>query len=289
MSGPAWIARQGSPGRQAAQNLQLALGSTHGIAERERIHRGVFRHAAELAATCAWLAHANPEQQAHWIETHVRVDPSMHHLQAAYAEGKGVLVATAHLGQWDLLAAALAQLDYAGSVVGNHRERDPSGAWWVAMRNHYGVQTWPQDVHPKRLLEELRAGRLLGILSDLEVRRLEGEFLPFFGLTALTMGAPAALARASGAPIVPVRCVRLQPDHDHFTLLAEPPLRFDRAAPPKAERRRILGALNQHFESWIRANPEQWAWYQPRWRTQPGERESLPLAERQRRKRAPKP
>ncbi len=286
LAGPAAIARHTGPGRIAANNLELALGGTHDAGERARILHGVFRHAAEIAATSAWLAHAQPARRAAWLRDSVRVHPSLEHLQNAYDQGQGVIVATAHLGQWDLLAASLAQRGFVGSVVGNHRKRDPSGEWWVAMRRHYGVETWPQDVDPKQLLRELRSGRLLGLLCDLEVRRLEGEFVPLFGIDALTMGAPAALARASRAPIVPVRCVRLAPEDRHYTLLADEPLRFDLAAAPKEERTRILRALNATFEGWIRAHPEQWAWYQPRWRTRPGEREHVPIAERQRRARA---
>ena len=96
------------------------------------------------------------------------------------------------------------------------------------------------------------------------------------------MGAPAALARASGAALIPVRCVRLAPQHGHYTLLAEPPIELDRSLAPKAAKSACLRAMNAVYSRWIREHPEQWAWYQPRWRTQPGERQSVPLAARQR-------
>ena len=284
LRGPAWFARRGQPGRIARANLERILGSTHDSAARRAIEREVFTHTARLAARTAWLAQSTPAQRTRWFAEHVRMDSSMEILRTAYEQGQGVLVVTAHLGEWDVLAAALAQHGYRGSVVGNHRERDPSGAWLVSVRKHYGVTTWPQDVPPKQLLRELREGRLLGLLCDLEVRRLEGEFLPFLGESALTMGAPAALARASGSPIVPIRCVRLAPGDAHLTLLAEAPLVFDPHAAPKAERTRLLTAINEIYGRWILEHPGQWAWYQPRWRTRPGERESLPIAERQRRK-----
>jgi KDO2-lipid IV(A) lauroyltransferase len=142
------------------------------------------------------------------------------------------------------------------------------------MRRAYDVESLPQRIAPRRLLERLRAGETLGVLCDLEVRRLAGAWLPFFGVPALTMTAPAALARAARLPLFPVRCVVRGA---RYRLIADEPLALDPALPRRDATLDLMTRLNAVFERWIRADPEQWAWHQPRWRTPAGERRAPPL------------
>jgi KDO2-lipid IV(A) lauroyltransferase len=102
------------------------------------------------------------------------------------------------------------------------------------------------------------------------VRRLDGEFLPFLGRDALTMTAPAALARATQRPLLPARCV-FDRARGRYVLSFEPALEPDPALDRRARTRDLTLRLNAVFERWIRAHPEQWAWHQPRWRTRPDE------------------
>jgi KDO2-lipid IV(A) lauroyltransferase len=106
------------------------------------------------------------------------------------------------------------------------------------------------------------------LLSDLEVRRLRGEFVPFLGVPALTVSAPAALARAAGVPLLPAVCV-FDALEGRWRLSFEEPLELDRGLPRLEARRELLARQNEVFGRWIRAHPEQWAWHQPRWRTRP--------------------
>ena len=116
-----------------------------------------------------------------------------------FRSGRGLLIATAHLGNWEILAAALRQRGLDGAVVGLRKHRDPSSAWLVAMRSALSVRTIAQDAPPREVLGVLRGGGTLGLLCDLEVRRLSGIHVPFFGVEALTQTAPAALSRAASA------------------------------------------------------------------------------------------
>lgn len=254
--------------RRVRENLELALGSETSAAERDRIARGVRRHSARLLAEWLRLARGDRAATSAWLEHNVDVAPSISILEELARGGRGPLVVTAHIGNWEVLAAMLKHRGFDGQVVGRQRARDSSSDWLVEMRRAYGVESLPQDTSPRRLLEALRAGRLLGVLADLEVRRLAGEFVPFFGVPALTMTAPAALARAARLPLVPVRCTLVG---GRYRLAVEPPLHLDRELDRRAAARDLLVRLNAVFERWIREAPEQWAWHQPRWRTRPDE------------------
>ncbi|MFT7487436.1 MAG: KDO2-lipid IV(A) lauroyltransferase, partial [Candidatus Paceibacteria bacterium] len=133
---------------------------------------------------------------------------------------------------------------------------------------------------PRALLRVLQKGQLLGLLCDLEVKRLAGEHLPFFGKPALTMTAPAALARARKLPLIPVRCVLPYEGAPRYLLQVEEPIHFPAHLPKKEANSVLMTRVNQVFEGWIRETPEQWAWHQHRWRTGPGELDGVPLAGR---------
>lgn len=262
-------------------NLALAYGDELDEAQRLALARRVRHHAARQLRE--WARLGRGEREAAWLDELVEVDASIAVLERLYAARRGVLVVTAHLGNWELLAATLRRRGFEGAVVGRRRARDSSSDWLVRMRAAWDVHSLPQDVAPREVLRVLRRGGVVGLLPDLDVRRLAGEFLPFFGVPALTMTAPAAIARTAALPLVPVRCV-LAPDGGRYRLSVDEPLELDATLERRAATRALTERLNGVFEDWIRAAPEQWAWHQPRWRTRPGEHEPIPYAERRARK-----
>ncbi len=264
--------------RRILDNLELAYGEELDDAGRRRIARGVRRHSARLAHEWARLSRGSRSEEharrlGGWIDRQVAFERSAAILDRQLASGRGVLIVTAHLGNWELLCAALHRRGHRGHVIGRRRVRDRSSDWLIEMRRAYGVETLPQDASPRRLLELLRSGRTLGMLADLEVPRLDGVFVPFFGVPALTLTAPAALARAARVPVILVRCAARG---GGYLLSAEEPLELDRGLDRREAVREIVARMNRRFEAWIRETPEQWAWHQPRWRIREGEREILP-------------
>jgi len=248
--------------RTTRTNLALAFPDID-EALRSRIAAGVRRHAARQFASWLRLA-ATDASTGGWIDELVELNPSIAHLDEALALGRGAIVATAHIGDWELLAARLVRRGHSGAVVGLRRANDPSAMWIENARARHGVRTIPQAASPRELLGVLAHGGVLGILCDLDARRLDAIELPFLGHPARTLTAPAALARASRAPIVPIRCVRRA--SARYELLCDEPLEFEVAIGRERARRRLLESLNATYARWIRADPEQWAWHQDRWK-----------------------
>jgi lauroyl/myristoyl acyltransferase len=250
--------------RRTRENLELALGSETTPARRSAIARGVRRHSARIFSE--WLKLARGGNGA-WIDGAVALDPSIAILQRELERGRGALIVTAHLGNWELLCARLHRLGLEGAVIGYERPGDPSSAWLTQMRRAYGVETLPQATSAREILRVLQDGRVVGLLADLEDRRIDGEFLPFLGIPALTMTAPAALSRAARVPLLPVRCVVVP--GGGYRLSVDEPLVLDASLPRRAATTELSERLNRVFERWIRETPEQWAWHQARWRTRP--------------------
>ena len=266
LRGVAALAGRGRPGELARANLELALGDELDLAARERIAGGVRRHAARQLAEWVRLARGAPPEgpAGAWVEERVALDGSVAALDDVLAGGRGAIVVTAHLGNWELLAARLARRGHRGAVVGRERPRDPTSRWLVRMREGYGAVSLPQDAPPRRLLEVLRAGPVVGLLADLDVPRLAGVELSFFGRPVRAMTAPAAIARASGLPLLPARCVAV--DGRRYALRFEAPLELDRGLGRREATVELTARLMAVYERWIRDDPEQWAWHQPRWR-----------------------
>jgi len=275
----AWLSRFTRYEERTRENLDLAYGEELGAAEKARIAAGVRRHSARLLYEWLRLARGGAAERR-WLEERVEIDATIEILEQQVAAGRGVIVVTGHLGNWELLAAILSLRGLTGAVVGLDRPRDPSSRWLTRMRLAYGVQTIPQRTHPRALVRILEDGGVLGLLCDLEVRRLAGEFLPFFGRDALTMTAPAALARSRRLPLVPVRCVLPHEGSERYRLAVEEPLPWPGELPRAEATRALMTRVNEVFERWIREHPEQWAWHQARWRTRPGELDAVPLAAR---------
>ena len=100
-------------------------------------------------------------------------------------------------------------------------------------------------------------------MTDLRVKRLDGRSIPFFGVPAHTMTAPASLARAHRAPLVPIRCVR-PAGSERYLLSVDEPLELRGDLPRDEATELILTEQNRLFERWILETPEQWAWHQRR-------------------------
>ena len=181
-------------------------------------------------------------------------------LDAALAKGNGVLVLSAHLGNFFLVGSRLAVEGYATSVLVNP-PRDRSVAKLV---DAYRLKIRQQTIHarPRReALRELngvlRKNRLAIIIAD-EFRNGNGVEVPFFGGTVISRRGPATLALRTGAAIVPVYLIR-QPD-DGLKLIVEPELELDRSAKGNMEVQENTARMTRWLEQTVRAYPDQWNW-----------------------------
>ncbi len=253
--------------RAVRDNLDAALGDELSERERSEIARGVGDHTARLVREWLWMARAAQSERMRkrietWIDANVEFDASLELLLSRARAGRGVLVATAHLGNWELLAASLRRRALDGAVIGLRKRNDSSADFIAGMRAALGVRSIAQDAPPREALRVLRTGGVLGVVCDLHARRLDNVEIPFFGRPAPTMTAPAALARASGLPLTLARCVRIG---ERYRVLVGPELELDATLERRAAARDLLARMNAHFECWIREHPSQWAWYHARW------------------------
>ena len=187
-------------------------------------------------------------------------------LEGAMKSGRGAILLSAHLGNWELLGAYMARRLGGLYVVGKKIYYRPYNDAVLTWRKAFGVETVYQDEPPQRLLELLGEGRALGLLADLYSRHVDGVNVEFFGRPAHTATAPASLALSSGAPIVPVFIRREREGDGHF-IRVEEPIRAPMAGRKQERVLELTRAWSAAVERAIGRSPEQWPWFHRRWRT----------------------
>jgi Kdo2-lipid IVA lauroyltransferase/acyltransferase len=189
--------------------------------------------------------------------------------EAAQAQGRGVVVAVAHFGNWELLARACARRGVRLTAI-TRTLRGRLNERLVAARRQGGLRELPDKGSAAAAVQLLRRGETLAVVVDQNMRPSRGIFVDFFGAKACTTPAAAVLALRAGAPLLAAFPVR-DPDGTHRVLVEGP---F--AVPAGARGRSAVQALTQEVtravERAVRAHPDHWFWIHRRWKTRPPER-----------------
>jgi Kdo2-lipid IVA lauroyltransferase/acyltransferase len=183
-------------------------------------------------------------------------------VEARCKAGQPSIFVTAHLGNWEIAAAAAASTGVPLSAVYAKQANPLIDRMVQRRRRALGCGFVTNEAGARPLLAELAAGRSLGLLADLRVD--SGELIPFFGQMVQTTVVPARLALKFGCPLVPMRVERL--GGARFRVTAHPPIRSeDEGANPPEQARSMMRQFNALLESWIREQPAGWQCLKRRW------------------------
>jgi len=249
------------PRNTARKNLRLIYGDAMSEAERNEMVRRVFVHFAMMAMDFLRGPIINtPEALAALIES---VEGWEENVAPVMAEKRGIILLTAHLGNWELLGRYVASRGLPLTVVARDPEDEAFAAWAKRMRETAGFAVSSRGDSVRRLLTTLKQGEALGILPDQNSGDL---FIPFFGIPTGTVMGPAVLAIRANAVIIPCYAVR-DPDKDNrYRLFFENPIPTDATGDREADHARIMTEGNLRLERRIREWPEQWLWLHDRWK-----------------------
>jgi len=182
--------------------------------------------------------------------------------------GRGIVVLSAHFGNFELLAAAHALHGHQITLV-HHTQRFVAGdALMTWVRERAGVDVVRKRSAARAVLKALGDGRLVGVPFDQNAKRGEAVFVPFFGEPAATSRTLARLVQKSHAIVVPVFIVREPGNRTHRIVIQDLiPLQesADAEADVEENTRRFLCPI----EEMVRRYPEQFLWQHRRYRTRP--------------------
>jgi KDO2-lipid IV(A) lauroyltransferase len=244
--------------RIAIKNLTMA-----GYSNPDEIADGVFLSIARLLAAFARLPRLTPQN----ISKLIRYD-GLENFQTALAKGRGVLVATAHLGNWELSAFSHAWMTAPMHIVVRPLDNPRIDTLVERYRALSGNHIIEKKDAARGILKALKAGDAVGILIDQNTTLDQGVFIDFFGKKACAGTAFAKLAHHSGAAVVPGFALWSN-EEQRYILRFYPEIRMagDVAADTQL--------IHSQLESVIRQYPDQWLWIHRRWKTRPRGEPSL--------------
>lgn len=233
-------------------NVRHALGRDASPARVRRAVRGCFLAAARYYADLGRTPLLDPSR---FVREKLD-DRGFEHIEAAYAAGKGVIVATVHYGNPEYVAQAMSARGYHFLALVEPLDPQPLAAFVQQLRASQG-QTFVEVGWSgiKAALRHLKQGGVVCIMCDRDIQR-SGEIVTFFGETATIPSGAVDLARHTGATIVPAVTRRV--GLDCFQLLVEPPFEPVKTGRVEEDRRTNTARLIQRFEPYLRRDPSQW-------------------------------
>ncbi len=190
-----------------------------------------------------------------------RID-GLQHLQAARAQGRGVLLVGGHFSHLELCARLISQRI---PIAGMYRKMDSTVFEWAVLRARldYAAAMFDKD-DIRGTVKYLRGGGTLWYAPDQDMRSKDSVFVPFFGVPAATITATHHLARMSGAVVIPFSHRRLSNAGGYVIQLGEPLENV-----PSTDATIDTAHVNRSIEAMVRAAPEQYLWVHKRFKTRP--------------------
>jgi Kdo2-lipid IVA lauroyltransferase/acyltransferase len=246
----------------AMVNLAMALPDAD-PRERARIAGGVFRSIARLLVTLARFPSMNRANIGKWIRYE-----GFEHFEEALRRGKGVLFATAHLGNWELSAFAHALLTAPMNVVVRPLDNPRIDRLVERRRTLSGNRLIEKKDFARGILKALAANEAVGILIDQNASLDSGVFVDFFGIPACAGTGFVKLAAHTGAAVIPGFALWSEAERKYI-------LRFFPPVAMTGDVQADTARLHAVLESVIRQYPDQWLWIHRRWKTRPPGEPSL--------------
>jgi len=191
------------------------------------------------------------------------------HLDQALARGKGVILVSAHFGNFPLLLARLSRAGYTSGGIMRPMRDQRVEKLFLSQRKRYNIRTiysQPRNVCVDTTIRALRNNEIIFIPIDQNFGT-GGVFVDFFGRKAATATGPVVLAQRTGAALLPCFIVR-QPDDTH-AIFFEPPLVLTEGKDSRETVALNIQRLTGIIEHYIRLYPAEWGWIHRRWKSRP--------------------
>ncbi len=254
-----WMLDVGVPKlrRTAERNLQIAKIYPRGVVN------GVFRSISRVLRTFARFPSITREN----VREMVRYE-GFENFQNAMLRGRGVLVATAHFGNWEFSAFAHAYLTAPMHVVVRPLDNARIDAFVERYRALSGNHIIEKKDAARSILKALKAGDAVGILIDQNTSLDQGVFINFFGEQACANSAFVKLAHHSGAAVIPGYALWDELEERYI-------IYFDKEIEMTGDVREDTQRVQAHLEEAIRETPDQYLWLHRRFKTRPPGEPSL--------------
>ena len=187
-------------------------------------------------------------------------------LEGALQQNKGVILASPHVGCWEIIAMYLSSkypITFMYTVPNNEQLDEIIKA---GRTRFLGKQVPTSTRGIAKIIQNLKKNELVSFMPDQEPMEGNGIFAPFFGIQCYSITLVTRLARKTGAPVISVYAKRLQNGAGYELVFTQ----FDKICEGSIEE--SVTYMNAQFEKVARALPEQYQWSYKRFRKLPPEK-----------------
>jgi len=248
----------------ALESLKIAFGTELTDAQIKEIALDCFRFIGKSGLELIYFL-----EKPSLLKEKVSIE-GKEHLEKALASGKGVILASAHFGNFPLMLSKLSLEGYAVYGVMKFMRDEKAESLFNKKRSNMGIQTIytkPLKECTEKCLRALRNNGLLFLLIDQNFGAGGGVFVDFFGIKAATAPGPIVLAMRTKAAILPCFIVR-QKDDTH-KIIFDPAINIEEGKTAQESIQINIQKLTNVIESYIRKYPAEWGWIHRRWKSKP--------------------
>ena len=186
--------------RAVENNLKIVLKTDHVPSAQVRaVFRNFGKYLLEFFTMTKRL-------QPAFVESNVHIK-NIEYLNEVLQKGKGGIIVSAHVGNWEMGGAVLPMLGFPLSVVALSHKDPRVNALFNAQREAFGAMVIQTDVAVRRVVEHLQRNRLVAILADRDFGN-RGIMMDFLGRKTMIPKGAAFFSLKTGAPIIPVFFLR---------------------------------------------------------------------------------
>lgn len=245
--------------RAVRENLQVICGERPDL---DGVAREVFRNFAKYLVDFFRM----PRFTRSFLETHVEFE-NLHYLQEALSRKQGVIIMTAHIGNWELGGLTLGRMGYPLTAVALPHKEPALDEFFNRQRAEGGVTVVSVRHAIRRCLRALRENKIVALLADRDFSAT-GEVMPMFGRATMVPRGLAMFAYRTGAVILPMFLRRKAGSLVGYTLTIDAPLEYPENFRQMDEPRFIREMMRRQvavLEEYIRRDPSQWLIFRRFW------------------------
>lgn len=256
--------------RARVVETQIAFAFPHlGTADVKSLAKQSYRNLGRTSLEAALMERRSPQDLLDLFE---QVD-GFEHLDNALRTGRGALLVTGHLGNWELGGSYIAARGVPVDAIARHMSNRVFEQYLTQVRERFGVKVVFDEHAVRQTPRSIRDNRVVGFLCDQGVLGLASTFVPFFSRLAKTPRGPAVFALRLEVPVVFVAAVRLP--SGRYRLVVES-IAVIRTGDRDADTTALAAAYTARLEYWVTQYPGQYFWQHRRWKYQPAGAPPLP-------------
>jgi KDO2-lipid IV(A) lauroyltransferase len=234
-----------------------------GLSEPEvaRIARASYASLGRTTIETALLPTYSREEVIELVE---RTD-GWEHVEQALALGRGLMVVTGHLGNWELGGSYVAARGIPLEAVARRMENPLFDAYLNETRRRIGMTVIHDADAVRRVPRAMREHHAVAFLIDQGAVGLASTWVPFFGRYAKTPRGPAVFALRLKSPLLFACALRQRSGRFVIHFESVP---VESTGTLDADVDRIVASYTSTLERWVRRAPEQYFWHHRRWKHQ---------------------